>query len=565
MPKNGPRLAVIYDRISGQPQAKNFSFASQEGDCSAYCQRESLTILRIFQDVGSGLAAKHRSGFLEMFEFALDKSNRVTDVVFPDIDRYTRNTQQFFEFTNRLVDAGITLHSARDDEKYDLSSEYSWHMKAVAAQAESRKISRRTKKGQRTATEQGRQIGPPPWGYKIHHDPGEEDKCGWLIPDPELWPHVLKLWEMAAERRTPMPIATYFNQQSITGPGGGIWTDENVLYILKNRKYSGAQFRGDHPGSRLPGLQDETPVTITENAHEAAVTPKDWADIQDMIEARRIGQSSPRSHSSPNLLSDLVKCGECKTEHAIYNMTVSTKDGVARLVCALKKQATVAACPNGKNIRMDQLVPAVIDRVKNHILTPETLQNTVQVMARDSRNYLTEGESRRSDLKAKLKGVEEGIKNVNGVVRDERKRIDNLPSLIDNLEGLEKEKKELVAEINQITDDTNEARLYVTNPEGIMATALDLKTYTESEDPEAVKQILNMFIDRVEVYRDHAEIYYKISAHSEESAELPGVEIISFDKKGRPLSAESCLLEGSTGVNPVTPGLNISGASMLIP
>ena len=65
-------------------------------------------------------------------------------------------------------------------------------------------------------------------------------------------------------------------------------------------------------------------MTITENAHEAAVTPEVWAEIQDMIEARRIGQSSPRSHSSPNLLSDLVKCGECKTEHAIYNMTVTT-------------------------------------------------------------------------------------------------------------------------------------------------------------------------------------------------------------------------------------------------
>jgi DNA invertase Pin-like site-specific DNA recombinase len=550
MPKNGPSLAVVYERVSSRPQAKNFSFTSQDGDLDAYCEKESLPIGKRFRDVGSGLSTKNRSGFLGMIEYALDKSIGVTDVVFPDVDRFTRNTKQFFEFTEKLVEAGITLHSARDDEKYDLSSEHSWHQKAVAAQAESRKISKRTKGGQSTATGLGRQIGPPPWGYKIYHGPGEEEICGTLIPDPDLWPHVLKLWEMAAERRTPMPIATHFNQQGIPGPGGEIWTDENVLYILKNRKYSGCQFRGAHPESRLPGLKDETPVIITENAHEAAVTPEVWAEIQDMIKGRRRGQSSPRSHSSPNLLSELVKCGECKTEHKIYNMTVSRKDGVARLICALKRRATVAACPNGKNVRMDQLVPAVIDRVNNHILTPETLQNAVQAMARDSRNYLTEGESRRSDLKTKLKDVEEGIKNVNDVVKMQGTKISETPSLMDSLAGLEKEKRELVDEINQITDDTNEARLYVTNPEGIIATALDLKTYTESKDPEAVKQILNMFIDRVEVYRDHAEIYYKISAHSEESAELPGVEIISFDKKGRPLSAESCLLEGSTGPRP---------------
>ena len=86
-----------------------------------------------------------------MCEFALNRENRVTDIVFWELDRFTRNIGDFFIVTEKLINAGITLHLSSEEEKYDHRSEDGWHSKLVNAQGESRKISKRTKAGQKTA------------------------------------------------------------------------------------------------------------------------------------------------------------------------------------------------------------------------------------------------------------------------------------------------------------------------------------------------------------------------------------------------------------------------------
>ena len=81
-----------------------------------------------------------------------------------------------------MVKAGITLHSVIDDEEYDYNSEEKWTDKAVSAQKESKRISRRTKEGQRIATDLGYHIGPVPWGYMLEHETEELDESGLSRP-----------------------------------------------------------------------------------------------------------------------------------------------------------------------------------------------------------------------------------------------------------------------------------------------------------------------------------------------------------------------------------------------
>ena len=199
------RKAVRYRRVSGNSQKDNFSLRNQDARSAKYCERKGLPLDRDFDDVGSGLSIKHRPGFVEMAEYVLDKTNGVTDVVFNDIDRFARNYREFLDYLDRMFAAGITLHSVIDDEEYDYNSEEKWTDRAVSAQKESKKISKRTKEGQRTATELGFHIGPPPWGYMLEHETEELDesgyhaRCGRLVPNPDLWPHVLEFWRMAVD------------------------------------------------------------------------------------------------------------------------------------------------------------------------------------------------------------------------------------------------------------------------------------------------------------------------------------------------------------------------------
>ena len=271
MPLKVERRALTYIRVSSKKQAENFSFESQEKDCIQYAHREGAKPVGCYKDVGSGLSIKHRQGLMAMFRFALDPKNGITDLIFWELDRFSRNIKDFFVITEQLLNAGITLHLSSEEEKYDHRSEDRWHSKLVSAQGESRKISKRTKAGQKTATENGRHIGAVPWGYIICYALDRVDECGWLVIDDVLWPHVLRLWRMAIDGHTPMQIAKEFNMRGIPSPSGKSWTARAVRYILKNEKYAGRVFRGKEPESRLPGPKDDTPMTVRENAHQAAV------------------------------------------------------------------------------------------------------------------------------------------------------------------------------------------------------------------------------------------------------------------------------------------------------
>ena len=101
-------------RASQKEQADNFSLRSQDDDCTDYCKQVSLYAPITFTDVGSGISVKQRPQFVQMCRYALNKNNGVTDVVFNDLDRFSRNIRQFFEFTDPLMNTGVNLHLASE-------------------------------------------------------------------------------------------------------------------------------------------------------------------------------------------------------------------------------------------------------------------------------------------------------------------------------------------------------------------------------------------------------------------------------------------------------------------
>ena len=548
MPLKVERLALIYVRVSSKKQADNFSFEYQEKDCTQYAGREGTRPVGCYKDVGSGLSTKHRQNLMAMFEFALDPENGITDIIFWELDRLSRNIKDFLDWTDALLNAGITLHLSSEDEKYDYRTADRWHYKLVSAQGESRKISKRTKGGQRTATENGRHIGAVPWGYIICYDPHRVDECGWLVIDGDLWPHVLRLWRMAIDGHTPMEIAKDFNLRGIPSPSGRSWSARAVLYILKNEKYTGRVFRGKKPESRLPGPKDDTPMTVCENAHQAAVSYEDFLRVQKMIEERRPSNAPPRSHGSESLLSEVAKCGECKTENTTYGLT---KSGTS-LRCSHKKNSGKPACPNSKDINMELLEKVVIYRAQNIFLTEETLEGALQIASQSSHAYVAEQDNRKSSLKATQKTVENEIRTLMQRAKDAKQSGAEVSRSINKeLLDLEKQEDELKTAVSQINDDTEELRLYVSDKEKLTATLLDLKTYTEPKDPEAAKELVKGCIERVEVFSDRIEIYYRMWQHSGGPDDWQNMEIIYLDEMKGYVPSESCLLGSSTGIDRV--------------
>ena len=549
------RQAVLYFRVSGRDQADNFSLRSQEEDCRDYTKHEGANVKKTFTDVGSGLSTKQRPQFVEMCAYALDKKNGITDVVFWDLDRFTRNIRQFFEYTDQLVKAGITLHLALEGEKYDYNSEEKWHQRLIAGEGESKRTSKRTKRGQHKATALGFHIGPPPWGYMLVYDSdevnekGERIVCGRLEPDPDTWPHCLTFWSMAVNGSTPMQVTRYMNQHNIPSPSGGLWTDGTARSTMKNEKYCGRLFRGKHPESRLPGPKDDAKMTVVEDNHKAAVSPDDFERVNEMIRSRHRSQGPTRCHSSPNSLSGLLKCGECKTEQEIHNLEINRQNGKVYLRCSRKKKLGRDAC-SFKGGRLDRVLEAVTDKLTNHFLTEATLESVIAGVAEESREYLEKQETDKSGIRARLNVVRNGIKNINDVLTEQGTKAENYKSLIASLGALEMEWDELEQAAERIAEVSEKARLFVTDKDGIIETAMDLKTYAEPADPEAIRELFHIFIDKVEVFNeDYGFIYYRLPVRRALSEDTPAKEIIYFEKKKDSMAREVCGLDGCTGID----------------
>ena len=557
------RKAVKYRRVSGKSQKDNFSMRNQDVRCARYCAAKGLPIDREFTDVGSGLSIKHRPNFCAMCEYALDPKNGITDVVFNDIDRFARNFREFFDYADRMVKAGITLHSAIDDEEYDYNSEEKWTDKAVNAQKESKKISRRVKEGQRTATELGYHIGVPPWGYMLEHETDELDEdgyhaiCGKLVPDPVLWPHVLEFWRLAADDIPPLRLAQQMRLNNVPSPSGKPWTEDTARRIMKNPKYCGRLFRGVNPESRIPGPLENAPPIFRENNHEAAVSPENWQKVNDGIASRHKSRAPTRSHSSPNPLSDSLKCGHCAAIGIGSNLEIQRQKGRVAVRCSRRKHMGVDVC-DFKSADLTRLLEAIIDRVRHHFLTPENLQNVTDGVAAVSRAMLEKRQVQLDRISERKRVVNTEIKNINDVLRKAGTKAKNLETLMSDLHDLETERAALEKEGDQVSEATEEALLFVTDPAGIIQTVMDYKTWLDPEDPEAVKEFLKIFIEKVEVFEleegatdQRVDIYYDLRAFKTTAKDASATETIHIGKKkSRGVSANNCGLDVRTGIHP---------------
>ena len=550
------RIAVAYARISGIKQDKELSHDSQFDEIKRYAASIPIPIKKFFGDVGSGLSIKSRPQFRILRDYVLDPRNGITDVIFTELSRFARNKSDLAQYMEEMLKAGINLHSAALWKEFGPGDELLIGMMALVNEEQSRTTGYHTKRTQRTAVEHGYYLaGRVPWGY-LH----DEIEVGGrthptLKPDPELWPHVLDLWQMSIDGAAASEIAKHFNQKGVPSPEGDPWKRSTVLYIQKSETYKGVTFRGKNQKSRLPGWKVTLPVVYGENAHEAAVTPETWDKVQENIAGRTKERGPTRSHSSDNLLSGYLKCGLCWSSDRDKNMVLRPGSlNIRYLMCTYKKRYGKEYCDK-KNHRLDVVENKILSYLMNKILTREVLEHQVHETAKSWERYLKEDETLTTSLKRQIDQKGNEIGNITNALKLSGADLENLPTLIGTLQEWELEKAELGLKLEANQKELEHGRLFVTDREEIIETALTMKTYTETSKKYAVKEIIKLFIERIEVFDKYADIYYALPAVSKESQEGNRRERIIFKEPVKePVKESDCvLLEGCMDMSPWPP------------
>ena len=303
-PGGAPRpVVLIYTRQSvsdfnadGSPRGPSLN---QQLD--AVVRRPELAGLAVehFEDADrSGKETSKRPGYLAMMErLRAADTGEVGAVAFYDADRLHRNDLEFFRFMAEVTERRILVFDANG--LISNVDRLSWKIKAIVAQEEREKVSRRVRDNLRYLRENGRLLGVLPQGYRRVE--------GEIVEDAEAAMTIREIFRLYATGRFSVrSLADHLNRAGFK-PGRGadkanhnrpkavIFTGDVLKDILGNRSYTGVV------------IVDGRPVA---GHHPALVDEATWLACQQ-VRARNQRRTSKAwtKHSYP--LTPVLFCGRC--------------------------------------------------------------------------------------------------------------------------------------------------------------------------------------------------------------------------------------------------------------
>ena len=222
--------AVIYARYSSDNQREE-SIEGQLRECTAYCMKNDITILRTYIDRALSAKTDNRPDFQRMIK---DSAKGLFDTVIVwKLDRFARNRYDSARYKAQLKKYGVKVLSATENisdgpEGIILESLLEGMAEYYSAELAEKVIRGHTE----NALKCKYNGGTPTFGYKI-----DEDRHYQL--DPRTAPVVLKVFTMYDQGKTMKEIRDYLNSKGVTTVRGKKIDLNFVAAVLHNRKYIG--------------------------------------------------------------------------------------------------------------------------------------------------------------------------------------------------------------------------------------------------------------------------------------------------------------------------------------
>ena len=278
--------AVIYARYSSDSQREE-SIEGQLRECTAYCMKNDITILRTYIDRALSAKTDNRPDFQRMIK---DSAKGLFDTVIVwKLDRFARNRYDSARYKAQLKKYGVKVLSATENisdgpEGIILESLLEGMAEYYSAELAEKVIRGHTE----NALKCKYNGGTPTFGYKI-----DEDRHYQL--DPRTAPVVLEVFTMYDQGKTMKEIRDHLNSKGVTTVRGKKIDLNFVAAVLHNRKYIG----------EYSYREIVTPGGIP------AIVPQDLFDRVQSKTAKN--KKAPARHKAEDdyLLTTKLFCGTC--------------------------------------------------------------------------------------------------------------------------------------------------------------------------------------------------------------------------------------------------------------
>lgn len=491
-------IAWAYCRFSSDHQREE-SIDAQIRAIRDYCDRNRITLEKIYRDEAKSAITDDRPSFQQMFsdikEYPCDL------IIVHKLDRFSRDRYDSAFYKRKLKERGIRLVSVL--ENIDGSPESIILESVLEGMSEyySRNLAREVQKGKKeTAYKCLHNGGVPPIGYIV-------DDAGRYHVDPIESKWIFKAYEMKASGRSYMEIASYLNGIGARTRRGQRFTKNSFHDLFKNEKYKGV-YVYNRAASKIAGKRNnhlnksDDDIIRIEGGIPRIVSDELWNEVNMQMKDRTMNARHKAKRTY--LLSGIIYCGECgspmsgnarkagrnKTEYVTYDCNRRHRERTCR----------------AKSINKKYIEGLVISHLEDEFFTQENVQRLSQRIFDLQMQRKAEVTPEIAALKAELASKRKEMNNIiesikKGAFKDWMGDLgDEIDARIKYLEG-----KIQYSESIQERQTLSLKQIY----DYIMKDA-DLT----KKSPEDLKQIVQTYVEKVVVFDEKIEIHLIINNHN---------------------------------------------------
>lgn len=490
--------AVAYARFSSDNQREE-SIDAQLRAIRDYAKKNGIILIGKYIDKARSATTDDRPQFLQMIEDSKQESFNI--VLVHKLDRFARNRQDSIGYRMELKKNGVSLVSVL--EYLDEESPESIILESVLeAMAEyySKNLAREVKKGMKENALQCISTGGrPPFGYSI-----DSETRKYVINEYEK-PAVQMIFNGICEGKGYNQIINELNKEGYRTRNNKPFGKNSIHEILRNEKYRGVYIFNrasakDYRGKRNNHLNkyDDEVIRI-EGGIPAIIDDETFEAVTRIITSRK--KLSPSKAAKENyLLAGKIFCGECGNSMS-GNRKFSGRNKRLHVTyrCNTRTSKTSTECSN-KELRREYIESFVMKELSKIIFDEKHIPSLVKGFTEYNKATQNNAGIKVKKLTKQLKETEEKINNIVSAIASS-----GSTALLSALETLEQEKAQLETmlaeeEAYQLqSNDITEAQIYEA-----YAKARELFLTDELEEK---RQLINLYLNKVVVYREHVEIF----------------------------------------------------------
>ena len=504
----GGEITALYCRLSRDDDlvGDSNSIVHQKEILESYAKSHAFLNPVFYVDDGYSGTNFNRPAFQRMLGDI--ESGKVKTVIVKDMSRFGRNYIMVGYYTEILFEQkGIRFIAVNDMVDSKQEGDEFTPFRNIINEWYAKDTSKKVKAVLRAKGMSGKHVSPvPPYGYKKD----ERDKTKWVI-DEEAALVVREIYRLYLEGAGTKEIADILTARGIETPiiyfksrgmpvrskseVPDVWSMATVAGILKQEAYTGCTVNfKTRKKSYKTKYQERLPRenwVIFENTQEAIIDRETFSIVHKMLESRR----RPKKIGSPcvNVFNGLVYCADCGNRMYLHHNTKQTQRDA--FVCSRYRRAKFHDCTS-HHITYDLLYAIVLNDLRRVCRSVrERRQEFIALYYGEMEQKINK---RSNAVKSELIRSERRCAEIDGIIK--RLYEDSLCGKIsdDRFAVLSKDYEAEQAKLKTRIAELNAGLKAIKDcDDGLNRFLLLVDRYTEI--PELTTELLNAFIDRIEV------------------------------------------------------------------